>query len=91
MLKASILITQREGAAGLRTTDLDQYRWSQAVGMWSKGVGGGQRKALSTDRARCAQRIVHMSTALFAAPIDCVFGADVRGRPRRGDRLAARR
>lgn len=60
--------------------------------MWSKGVDGGQRKALSTGRARCAdRRIVHISTALFAAPIDFVFGADVRGRPRRATGLAAHR
>ena len=84
MRRLPILITRREVAAGLRITDLDRHRWSQMVGMWTKGVDSGQRKALSTGRARCADgRIVHMSTALSAAPIDFVFGADVRGRPRR--------
>lgn len=61
--------------------------------MWSKGVNGGQRvPTLSTGRARCAdRRIVHMSTALFAAGIDFMFGADVRARARWGARLAAHR
>jgi hypothetical protein len=53
--------------------------------MWAKGVDGGQRKALSTGRARCADwRIVHMSTALFAALIDFGFGAAARSYPGRG-------
>ena len=54
--------------------------------MWSKGAGGGQREALSTDRARCAaRRIVHMSTA-SPARAKGLESLTVKGLP--GDRKA---
>ena len=35
----------------------------EGCGHVGEGTGGGQRAALSTDRAGARQRIVHMSTA----------------------------
>ncbi len=47
MRSLPFLITQREVAAGFRITDFDQHQWSQAVGMWSKGVDGGNARRCS--------------------------------------------